>query len=87
MFQAMLPKLLIRFTLLILGGLANWPVHAETYVLPPPDVDLVGEIRVINASHDETLLDIARRYSLGYDEIIHANPGVDRWLAGTRPPI
>ena len=29
-----------------------------------------------------TLLTYARKYSLGYDEIIRANPGVDMWLPG-----
>jgi len=28
------------------------------------------------------MLDIARRYSLGYEEIIRANPHVDMWLPG-----
>jgi len=36
----------------------------------------------IKATYQDTLLDIARRYSLGYEEIIRANPGVDMWLPG-----
>jgi len=31
--------------------------------------------------------DIARRYSLGYEEIIRANPGVDMWLPGAGTDI
>jgi len=38
---------------------------------------------VATAGADDTLLDIARRYDLGYDEIIAANPGVDLWLPGS----
>ena len=60
---------------------------AETYVLPPPDVDLIGEVRLVYAAHEDTLLDIARRYSLGYEEIVQANPGVDRWLPGQGTPV
>jgi L,D-transpeptidase ErfK/SrfK len=48
--------------------------------------DVVGELQVIVARHEDTFVDIARAYDLGYDEIEAANPGVDAWLpgAGTR---
>ncbi len=55
---------------------------AEMFILPPDDIDLVGEMRMVPAQHDDTLLDIARRYHLGHDEIILANPDLDRWLPG-----
>lgn len=54
--------------------------HAESWVLPPPDIDLFGQIRTTKASREETLLDIARRYDIGQIEILLANPQVDRWL-------
>lgn len=57
-------------------------VGAETMPLPPADVDLVGEVRMIRALHEDTLLDIARRAQLGHDEILLANPDVDRWIPG-----
>jgi L,D-transpeptidase ErfK/SrfK len=56
--------------------------QSATFILPPPDVDLVGEIRVVRAKQEDTLIDIARRYSLGYEEIVKANPGVNRWVPG-----
>jgi L,D-transpeptidase ErfK/SrfK len=31
---------------------------------------------------EDTLPDIARRFNLGYEEILRANPGVDPWLPG-----
>lgn len=61
--------------------------HSATFILPPPDIDLVGEIRVVRAEQEDTLIDIARRYSLGYEEIVKANPGVDRWVPGKGTPI
>ena len=61
--------------------------QGQTYPLPPRDVDLVGRVQVIPATHADTLLDIARRYQLGHDEIILANPGVDRWLPGEGTPV
>ena len=55
-------------------------VRAETWVLPPPDIDIFGQIRITHASREETLLDIARQYDIGQIEILLANPNVDRWL-------
>ena len=53
---------------------------AEAWILPPPDIDIFGQIRTTHASREETLLDIARRYDIGQIEILLANPTVDRWL-------
>lgn len=50
--------------------------------LPPGDVDLVGQAQVVTARHEDTLLDIARRGGLGYNEIKMANRGVDPWMPG-----
>ncbi len=55
---------------------------AATFPLPPPDVDVIGEVQFIRARHEDTLSDIARRHGLGFNEIIKANPDVDRWLPG-----
>ncbi len=85
--KLLLTKSLKRLALLILGSLASLTVRAETFILPPPDVDVIGEIRVIYAKQEDTLIDIARRYELGYDQILKANPGVDRWVPGEGTPI
>jgi len=55
---------------------------AEVFQLPPAGNDVVGAITVIEARQDDTLVDIARRHGLGYEEIIRANPDVDSWLPG-----
>jgi L,D-transpeptidase ErfK/SrfK len=44
--------------------------------------EVVGEIQVTTAGKDDTLSDIARRFNLGYDELVRANPGVDPWIPG-----
>jgi L,D-transpeptidase ErfK/SrfK len=44
--------------------------------------DVVGEIQIVAARHEDTFVDIARSYGLGYDELLQANPGVDPWLPG-----
>ena len=43
------------------------------------------EVASYRASYEDTLLDVARRFSLGYVELIAANPGTDPWVpsAGT----
>ncbi len=65
---------------LILAVLATPPAFAQRFVLPAAQDELIGALISVPASRDETLLDIARRYDLGQDEIVLANPSVDRWL-------
>lgn len=55
---------------------------AEVFNIPAPGSELIGEIQYTKARHEDTLLDIAREFSLGQDEIVMANPTVDRWLPG-----
>jgi L,D-transpeptidase ErfK/SrfK len=52
------------------------------YELPADGSAVVGTDERIKSTYQDTLLDIAHRYSLGYEEIIRANPGVDMWLPG-----
>ncbi|MGH8552308.1 MAG: L,D-transpeptidase family protein [Methylococcales bacterium] len=55
---------------------------ADTFPLPPTDLDLIGVIGYTNATQEDTLLDIARRFDLGQNEIVEANREVDRWIPG-----
>jgi len=55
-------------------------LSAATLPLPPVDVDLIGHVRVTRADSEDTLLDIARRFDIGQEEILLANRAVDRWL-------
>ena len=52
------------------------PVANERFTLSP-DRDVVGVVQVVTASKDDTLTDIARRFNVGYEEILRANPKVD----------
>jgi L,D-transpeptidase ErfK/SrfK len=61
--------------------------QANTFILPPADVDIVGQISTVTASRDNTLLDIAREYDIGQNEILHANPDVDRWLPANNSDV
>jgi len=44
---------------------------------------VVGEIRRVKVRDGDTLLDLARLYDLGFEELQDANPGVDPWI----PPV
>lgn len=46
------------------------------------DDKVIGEVQVTRATQEDTLSDIARRFNLGYEEIVRANPGVDPWVPG-----
>lgn len=69
----------VLLALLLVNGSSLW---ATTYPLPPADVNLIGETQKVQALAEDTLLDIARRYDVGQEEILLANPKVDRWLPG-----
>lgn len=71
--------------LLVLGGSIG-SARAAVYTLSPGS-DLVGAPRTVTARHEDTLLDIARRNNLGYEEIRRANPDVDVWLPGEGTPL
>jgi len=58
------------------------PAAANPYPVPAEGNDVIGETLTTPAEAQDTLLDIARRYGLGYEEITNANPGVDPWLPG-----
>ena len=55
---------------------------AEVFDLPPAGNDVVGAMTTIQARADDTLIEIARRHGLGYQDIVRANPDVDTWLPG-----
>ncbi|HXA91924.1 MAG TPA: L,D-transpeptidase family protein, partial [Steroidobacteraceae bacterium] len=58
------------------------PAGATVYELGDGTAQVFGEDLHIQTRYEDTLVDIARRYSLGYEEITRANPGVDPWLPG-----
>ena len=58
------------------------PVATHRFDLTPEDGDLVGYVQKVTVGKDDTLPDIARRFDVGYEEMLLANPGVDPWLPG-----
>lgn len=65
------------------------PIASHEYSFDSAREDVVGKLQIITAREDDTLSDIARRFNLGYEEIVSANPQIDPWLpkAGTKVVI
>jgi len=76
--------MLRRFVQLLcstLLGTLSTVVMAATYPLASSDT-VLGDVQYVAATHEDTFLDIGRRYGVGYEEMVAANPGVDPWLPG-----
>ena len=56
--------------------------QATTYTLATPDTAVIGEDQSVETVYQDTLYDLARKFSLGSEELIRVNPGVDPWLPG-----
>jgi L,D-transpeptidase ErfK/SrfK len=59
------------------------PAEAFRFSVNPKLNDqVVGVVQITHTTEQDTLADIARRFSVGYNEIQRANPGVDMWVPG-----
>src|SRR5579864_1096600 len=67
--------------------LACWPLGPALGADYPlaSGTTAVGAVARYRANGADTLLDVARRYDLGYTQLIAANRGVDPWFPGTGP--
>jgi len=72
----------MRIAILLLALSLPAGAIGATFLMPPAEFDLVGAIQVVEAAQEHTLLDIARKYDIGQEQILRANPTVDRWLPG-----
>jgi L,D-transpeptidase ErfK/SrfK len=43
---------------------------------------IIGDMQTYVTLYEDSLVDLARKYGLGYTEIVSANPGVDPWVPG-----
>ena len=71
------------------GALAPDPLAPRLDPIPSrhfPEVsaqqEVLGQLQVVFSRYDNTLVDFARRYDLGLEELTRANPAVDMWLPG-----
>jgi L,D-transpeptidase ErfK/SrfK len=63
------------------------PIDTHRFEIDAAHDDVVGQVQVTISTREDTLPDIARRFNIGYEEIVRANPGVDPWLPGAGKEI
>ena len=63
------------------------PMPLERHQLPEPSLAVLGRMRITTVDDEQTLLDVARQQGIGQEEILHANPAVDRWLPTPGTPV
>ncbi len=75
--------------IILIMWLALWGkgLFATTFTLPGPTSRIVGHNLLVFSQKEDTLLDIARRFDIGYREIVNANPNIDPWLPGENQPV
>ena len=57
------------------------PAAATQFALPAGARE-IGAVETYVAAAGDNLLDLARRYDLGYTQLVAANPGIDPWRPG-----
>lgn len=75
-----------RIAVVVVGVLFGFPALADTFPLST-HTTVVGKLQTVTAKASDTLLDIARRFDVGYNAITAANPGVDPWLPKAGSPV
>lgn len=66
-----------------LSGVAS----SEQLPLPPEGEDVVGAVGTTHVRRGQSLLDIARTFDIGHDQILAANPGMNRWVPPVGAPV
>jgi len=62
---------------------APCPSFALRSFMLEPGSEVYGMTRMVQVQDKDTLLDIAREFGLGFNQIAAANPGVDPWIPET----
>ncbi len=76
-----------RFLSLVVLIATTFSVQATTFDLPDDGSRVIGHNLIVYSHEEDTLLDIARRFGLGFGDITHANPDVDPWIPGEGTPV
>ena len=62
--------------------LSSFQLHAERYQLPKDGGSIIGQMSMLTAKESDTFIKLARRFGLGFQELVLANPEIDPWLPG-----
>jgi L,D-transpeptidase ErfK/SrfK len=71
--------------LLSFGALSS--ANATIYTLAKPEDTVVGQDQTVVTVYEDTLYALAAKFSLGSEELIRVNPGVDPWIPGAGKQI
>ena len=77
-----MPQILNRLCSIAAALCLASPAISATYDLPPEGEDVIGSVSTVIATFDDTLVDLARRHGVGYEDIVRANPDVNVWVPG-----
>ena len=78
----------IALLLVLLSLWSSVPLaQANEYPLRDDGGGLFGEVKRIQTRYEDTLIQLARQHSLGYEELLRVNKGVDPWLPGAGTEI
>ncbi len=75
--------LLLCASQMVLAGVYSYPENLPDRLIK----DEIEEAHYTLARYEDTLLDIARNFDLGQNEILLANPNVDRWMPGEKTRV
>lgn len=66
---------------------ANAAPKAVQQTAKPAYPAIVGSMQTHVTVYEDSLVDLARKFGLGYTEIVSANPGIDPWVPGADKKI
>jgi L,D-transpeptidase ErfK/SrfK len=69
-----------RYTLILLLILAGNAAASGDFIMDAESSDVIGYVSTHMIRDHETLIELARKYDVGYNEITAANKDVDPWL-------
>jgi len=72
--------LCILFSPSYLAASGAFPIYDE-------NTSLIGKSSGLVLKNNETLIELAREYDVGYNEIIEANKDIDPWVPGKNSSI
>ncbi|MCX4190046.1 L,D-transpeptidase family protein [Methylophaga sp. OBS3] len=76
-----------RVIAVLIAGAVSIPAQSAVFEIPDEQTQVVGQNIVVYTNKEDTLLDIARNFDLGYGDIVNANPDIDAWVPGDNKRI
>ncbi len=72
--------LFLSVVISIVLGLFLSPAFAETYSVPTENTQLIGEMQIVSAHFNDSLVAIGQQYDVGFNQITIANPKINPYV-------